>query len=154
MVSQSEKKVSDPTFKLKLPEVTEGVFVGGSFAIVGLGFLAGLKYSMNKEKELFKKHSIPAHYAAKAFLYGTLLCVGTFATIGSLIVFSTGITNAKEFGREMKKLFGNTSPDVSASDAETDIKNMKQGIMDFLIENDETNQAKDILTQTSNNNSC
>lgn len=141
---------SNPTIGIP-SDISEGAYVGGCFAIVGGGFLGAVKYSMNKDKELFKKNKIPTMYAAKAFMYGSLLCVGTFASVGALVVFSTGISNAKDFGKAMRKLFGNRTPEHEfEKDHEIEFDNLRQDIVEFFIDNDETNQARELLIEKPN----
>lgn len=57
-------------------------------------------YTMKREgvKSLsYQTHGTPALIAARALLYGTILCVGTFAGVGSVFVATTGISSFKEF---------------------------------------------------------
>jgi hypothetical protein len=75
-------------------------FYGGSFAALSAGMLGGFWYTLKREgvKSLsYQTHGTPALVASRALFYGTVLCVGTFAGVGSVFVATTGISSFKEF---------------------------------------------------------
>jgi hypothetical protein len=99
-------------------------FFAGSLGVFSTGMMAGVFIAMRhlKEKENFhfdmRKHKLPAVMAARALVYGTILCVGTFGVLGSLFCYANDIRNVREFDTYMRtnlKFFEppvNKDPDV------------------------------------------
>ena len=77
----------------------------GTCAMITVGGIAyGVRRQLRKEKFTFniKEHGSSAVLAAKAFLYGTLLCAGGFATGGAAICTIYDINSPQEFGDFMR----------------------------------------------------
>ena len=90
------------------PVVSRTTFFAGSLGTVSAGILFGL-YRVNrlsvKENLLIPKHISPSTaygIAAKALIYGTALCVGSFAGVGAIFAYTSKITTLDQFAKAAK----------------------------------------------------
>jgi len=98
MSSQSSRKATpSPFYEWESSRVW---FYATSFGAMSAGMLGGFYYTLRREgvKSLsVQTHGTPAMVATRALFYGTVLCVGTFAGLGSAFVATTGISSFREF---------------------------------------------------------
>jgi hypothetical protein len=73
--------------------------IGGSVGMFSIGLLTGVYQAFRYEKTKFdiKVHGPPMIMAGKAFVYGTMLCFGTFGVLGVSFCSLTGISSIHEF---------------------------------------------------------
>lgn len=86
--------------------ISKSAFFGASLGIFSLGILYGVRRAMKQEQEPLSsvKNNVQGmHLGAKAFLLGSLLCLGSAAGLGALFIYKTGITDTKQFGIKAKE---------------------------------------------------
>jgi hypothetical protein len=117
---QEEEAIQETSFRL---------FMGTCGAITVAGIVYGVQRQLKKEKFkfIFKEHGSAAMMAAKAFAYGTLLCVGSFSAGGLAFCKFNNIDTKEDFSTLMHAKIGplwNKSPTYKLD--ETAIKGMTE----------------------------
>lgn len=97
----STKPVSETEYP-----ISKTAFFSTSLGVFSVGILYGIRRAMKEEKDPFNiKNNVQGiHMGAKAFLLGTLLCIGTAAGLTAVFVYKSGITDAKQFGEKSRDL--------------------------------------------------
>jgi hypothetical protein len=75
------------------PPVTVSQTLLVSFGALTGGFAIGVLYQFRKQNRKFDLRRYDFMLATKALLAGTALCLGTFSVIGSIFVYTTGVTS-------------------------------------------------------------
>lgn len=78
------------------PPVTVSQTLLISFGALAGGFAVGVLYQFRKQNRKFDLRRYDFMLATKALLAGTALCVGTFSVLGSIFVYTTGVTSFPE----------------------------------------------------------
>jgi hypothetical protein len=75
------------------PPVTVSETLLVSFGALSGGFAVGVLYQFRKQNRKFDLRRYDFALATKALLAGTVLCFSTFGILGSIFVYTTGVTS-------------------------------------------------------------
>lgn len=87
---EEEKKSTE-----NVPPVTVSETLLVSFGALTSGFAIGVLYQFRKQNRKFDFRRYDFRLATKALAAGTALCLGTFSILGTIFVYTTGVTTFK-----------------------------------------------------------
>jgi hypothetical protein len=113
--------------QLPTPPVTVSQTLLVSFGALTGGFAIGVLYQFRKQNRKFDLRRYDFMLATKALLAGTALCLGTFSVIGSIFVYTTGVTSFQGLRFYFESLAKGKRID-GPSEEEMNYKNATQGM--------------------------
>lgn len=137
-----------PSPLFETPSLT--AFYAGSLGIFSLGTLVGVYrvYKLSKKENLTIPKGSGANasvVAARALLYGTALCLGTFSGAAALFAYTSKITTPEEFRKATKSVIGRYLPFVVTTEKQYEACSDEVKAETVQIENDISKYLEKLL---------